>query len=251
MKSWMTRFIEADVLRVAAVAVVAMMPISNVALADSELVPVDATKVFVPVGFDDNDNSQVVLDGYLPSGCYRLAQPEKILDPATREIKVQAMARFFDIPCIEARVPYTVVVDLGILPAGEFTIVSNKDQLRETLQIAEASNAGPDDFTYAPVDAVRVREVPGANRLVAVIDGRFTNTCMNFQEVKVIDNGSTLAVLPIIKMEEGVACADVILPYRRVVNLPANMAPGRHLLHVRSLNGHAVNYVFAVGPSNQ
>lgn len=223
---------------------------AGVAMADAEVVPVDAVRVFVPVGFDDNDNAQVVLDGYLPSGCYRLARTETSVDPATRQIRVQAMARYFDIPCIEARIPYNVVVDLGILPAGDFTVVSNKDTLRENMKIAEATNAGPDDFDYAPVDSVRVREVPGTDRLVAVIDGRFTNSCMAFDDVKVIDNGATLAVLPVIKMTDGPACADIILPYRRVVNLPANLAPGRHLLHVRSLNGHAVNYVFAVGNPN-
>lgn len=221
--------------------------LSGAALAEATLVPVDSARIFVPVGFDDNDNTQVVLDGYLPSGCYRLARPELTIDPQTRKIVVQAMARYFDITCIEARIPFNITVDVGILPAGDFTVATNKDALRESLNIGEATNAGPDDDDYAPVDAVRVREVAGTDRMVAIIDGRFTNSCMSFDDVKVIDNGASLALLPIIKMEDGATCADVMLPYRKVVNLPSNMSQGRHLLHVRSLNGHALNHMFTVG----
>ena len=231
----------------ASVVAVAGLAFSGAAFADSTLVAVDAARVFVPVGFDDNDNTQVVLDGYLPSGCYRLGRPEVAVDPQTRQIKVQAMARYFDVTCIEARIPYNIVVDVGMLPAGEFTVVTNGDSMRENLRITESTTAGPDDHDYAPVDSVRIREVAGTDRVVAVIDGRFTNSCMSFDEVKVIDNGTTLAVLPIIKIDADAICNDIILPYRKVVNLPANMAPGRHLLHVRSLNGHALNHVFSVG----
>ena len=41
-----------------------------------ELVPVDVRTVFAPDGFDNNDETELVLDGYLPSSCYKIVKPE-------------------------------------------------------------------------------------------------------------------------------------------------------------------------------
>lgn len=211
----------------------------------SSLVPIDSARVFAPVGFDDNDNTQVVLDGYLPSGCYRLTRPILTIDQEKHVIHVQAMARYFDIPCVEARIPYQLEVDIGLLPVGNFKVLTSRDTLQQDFTVHEALTAGPDDFSYAPIDSIQVKNMPNKESQIAVIEGRYTNSCMTMKEIKVIDSGATIEVLPIVTIT-GDTCADILVPYRQVVELPKDMSVGRHLLHVRSLNGRAMNYVFGV-----
>jgi hypothetical protein len=97
---------------------------------------------------------------------------------------------------------------------------------------------------YAPVERVRVERA--GEQFEAVIEGRFTSTCMQMAEHRLVDSGRTHQLLPIAKMAEGGDCRAAIRPLAQTVRLPAGMAPGRHLLHVRSLNGKAQNAVFTV-----
>jgi hypothetical protein len=210
------------------------------------LVNVKARYVFAPVGFDDNDEAVMVVDGFLPSGCYRLTRPNVVIDQVAKTIVVTPQARYFNIPCVEALVPYHFDVNLGVLSIGDYKVTvinANAVPLPERLAVTEASNAGPDDFLYAPIDEVTVNENHDSGKLTATLRGRFTLDCMTFGDVRVIDNGKSVNILPIMKVDhEG--CQAVETPFVQTVDLPTSIAAGRHLLHVRSLNGAAVNYLF-------
>ncbi len=52
------------------------------------LVSVTVRAVYAPSGFDDNDEAQVVLDGFLPNTCYRLAPNAATRSPTTGVIEV-------------------------------------------------------------------------------------------------------------------------------------------------------------------
>jgi len=235
----------------------AAMSLSWSAMADSSddpangaAVEVPTRYVFAPVGFDDNDQTVVTIDGYLPSGCYRLMRPEVAINNATRTINITPIARYFDIPCVEALIPYNFEVQLGVLPEGEYTITIGVSAAQpEALTIAEATSAGPDDYLYAPVDQAIVLRDEATGRLTAELSGRFTNTCMTWDYVRVIDNGKTVNVLPVMKMAaegpNGEDCVSTELPYKKSVELPDTIVPGRHLLHVRSLNGRGLNQLFS------
>jgi hypothetical protein len=142
-------------------------------------------------------------------------------------------------------VPYWFEARLGALAEGSYKITVNDGAVGETLAVAEATNAGPDDFLYAAIDAVTVDRQEGSSDLIAKIEGRFTNSCMVMDELRLIDNGKTINLLPIMKMEDGDDCHAIELDFRRMVTLPESVTAGRHLLHVRSLNGKAVNYLFS------
>jgi hypothetical protein len=114
----------------------------------------------------------------------------------------------------------------------------------ERLQVKRATQPGPDDYLYAPVDRVHVSR-DSSGKLIATIQGRFTNTCLTIEEMRVINSGKTLELLPIMKHEESGSCQKQEIAYDKSVALPA-LANGRYLLHVRSLNGQAVNEVFNV-----
>jgi hypothetical protein len=216
--------------------------------AEYEVVAVQAQDVFIPDGFDDNDETVVVLDGYLQSGCYKLAQSEHRIDFQTNTVHVTQYARKYSGPCIMALIPYTTEVRLGVMPQGDYTVAMNDGVLTEKFKVREALNAGPDDFLYAPIDSVVVNSIQASDNgdYVAFLTGRFTTNCMAWEGTKVIDGGKTVVVQPIIKMLDLPVCEDATIPFRVAVDLPRGMVDGRHLLHTRSLNGRSVNTVFAV-----
>jgi hypothetical protein len=213
-----------------------------------ELVKVDSADVFIPEGFDDNDESVVVLDGFLRSGCYKLAQSEHRLDQQTGVITVTQYARKYPGPCVMALVPFTSEVRLGVLPQGQYQVVTNDGLLSQRMTIKESNAAGPDDFMYAPVEAVTVHEITVQDNgdYVAFLNGRFTTNCMAWDGTKVSGNGKTIVVQPVIKMLDLQVCEDATIPFRVAVDLPRDMVDGRHLLHTRSLNGRSVNTMFSV-----
>lgn len=222
------------------------LTISNSAKADSifGMANVSAQNLFVPVGFDDNDESVVVLDGYLPNSCYRVTEPVITKDLINHSITVQARARYIQgIVCLETLVPYTTTVKLGVLPRGDFQLRTNEGFLAEPLSVTAATNAGPDDFLYAPVDGVTIQRGP-EGALTAILTGRFTNSCMHWAEPRVTYTGKTVQLLPVIEMGE-VNCREGEVPFSKAIPLQ-QLIPGRYLLHVRSLNGESVNNVFSV-----
>lgn len=212
---------------------------------NSELVVIEADQIHIAEGFDDNDEVTAVLDGYLPDSCYRVTHNETILDPETGTIKIVQMARRYNSICLPVRVPYFNEANLGVLPTGSF-VVTTDGAPAKTLVVAEANNSGPDDFLYAPVDDARVEADFTNNRYIAVLQGRFTNTCMAWKEVKLMPTGGEFVVLPIVQMEDRTDCIEAEIPFSWVLDLPEGMATGRHLLHVRSLNGKAINHMFSV-----
>jgi hypothetical protein len=214
--------------------------------ATGTLVAVTVDASYVPVGFDDNDEVQIVLDGHLPDSCYRVSHTEVLRDPANRRISVVQYARRYPGICMQSLVPFFSEVSLGVMPTGEFKIESLGAAL-EKLDVAEASSAGPDEFLYAPVDHVKIEFNEAKQVYTAQLDGRFTNSCMKIKEVNVINSGKTLEVLPKMEMAQNPGgCSTDEVPFSWKVDLPQSLTQGRHLLHVRSLNGKAVNQMFSV-----
>lgn len=220
--------------------------------AQPELVSVDVVDMFVPNGFDSNDEIVVVLDGYLPNSCYRLTRPEIEIDQATRVIKITQMARRFPGPCIVPLVPFTNVIHVGALDSGNYQVSTNKGMLLKnlTVELDPGTGAyGPDDFLYAPVDSVSVSRTSDG-RFEAKINGRFTNDCMEFEDVRLLHKGRVIELLPILKNSAGVTCQPTEKPFNKSVRLPDELLVGRNLVHVRSLNGSSINTVFSVPPAN-
>jgi len=210
-------------------------------------VDLEVNYLFVPTGFDDNDETLVVLDGYLPSACHRLANPLVTVDPVTKRIVVSPRAKEFKGVCPDVVVPFTQEVRLGQLATGNYEVVTKNAKHREQLSVSRSKGPGPDDYLYAPVDRARV-VYPQANQWVAVLEGRFTNTCLGIEETKVQLIGKTIMVQPIMNFivpeEPGTPCKPIERPFRTTVVLPYLPQEGRYLLHVRSLNGQAVNEAF-------
>jgi len=213
-----------------------------------ELVPLtDTRNVFVPVGFDDNDETTVVLDGYLPDPCHRLRQPDVQIDAQKKTVTITPFGERFQGYCPDFIVPYHQIVSLGKLRASDYTVRVLGTDLQQPLAVTVAKNPGPDDYLYAPIDRAEVLKT-GHGKMQARLHGRFTDTCLVIEEVKVKNSGKTIEVLPIMKLlarpPHGLPCRPIERPFTAKVDLP-QLAAGRYLLHVRSLNGQAVNEIFS------
>ncbi|NBQ54379.1 MAG: hypothetical protein EBU49_12490, partial [Proteobacteria bacterium] len=145
---------------------------------------IKVTRIFTPKSLDSNDSSVVILDGYLPDGCYRLTQPEVHVNDEHKTISIQARANYFNVPCIEALVPYTQEVELGMLPGGNYRIQNGDGHQIGSLSIKKAQSKYPDDFLYAPVeDLILDQKETATDQHIATLRGRFTNSCMYIEHV--------------------------------------------------------------------
>lgn len=209
----------------------------------SKLSVVKVKNVFIPVGFDDNDEAVVVLDGYLPDTCYKLAGVE--VKRENNAITVIQNAREYTGNCFDVTVPFTNVVKLGVLEKGDFSVTVNESAEKNLLTVKAATHASPDDYLYAPIDMARVEN----NK--AILHGRFTNTCLKIEDVKIVHTEKTVQVLPVMRLqsegEAGHPCEVAEVEFEHPVDLTAvgSLPKERHLLHVRSLDGQSVNVVFS------
>lgn len=234
-------------LAVAVFSVSLIQTIPTLAYGNPTTVDVVADHLFIPTGFDDNDTSEIVVAGILPNACYTTAKGTVRVDEANREITITPKARIAPGPCLQVVVPYSTVFELGILPMGSYKVKVAGSDLLKTMTINESTSAGPDDELYASVDNAYVSDIPAQNRRVIVIEGVYTNTCMRWDRTETIHKAAdVIEVLPVIKMVDGSACAQVLTPFKGVaVDLPA-LKEGRYLLHVRSMNGTSLNRVFSI-----
>lgn len=211
-----------------------------------EIVSLDARSVFVPIGFDDNDEVEAVVEGFLPNDCYRLTAATTEIDRENKVITIVPKARYFETTCVLTRIPFHFTANFGQLTEGSYTIkVSGPAaSLTEDLVVRHSFNPTPDDFSYIPVDSVHVDLDRVTHKMVATIKGRLTSTCMRWSESRIEDNGKTINILPILTYEALSRCDAIEEDFERTVVLPDSISRGRHLLHVRSLNGRAVNTLF-------
>jgi hypothetical protein len=198
---------------------------------------------YIPGGFDSNDRTQLVVEGYFPNTCYRVGPYEKKLDNQSQELTIRQMAYKYKGQCLFMLVPFTQTVQVGLLKASTYKVKdadSGKDLGALPVQVAK--NSSPDDFLYASVTDAYVGVVDG-NKKAIILQGDLPGDCWAVKEKRVIlDGKNVIAVLPIIEKIRENNCNEYRIPFVTTAELPAAPA-GRYLLHVRSLNGLAVNKI--------
>lgn len=212
-----------------------------------QLVRVPVQTAYIPQAFDNNDNAQFMVEGYLPSPCHKLGPFSTFVDPGTGTIQVEQWAYFHNVPCADMIVPFQQEVSVGILDKGKYKVRdSPSGQLLGAMPVQRALRPEPDEFFYASVrDAYVLPQTPSAPT-VARIEGFLSNTCSRIKETRVLrESPNVVTILPIVTQIPRTVCAQAMVPFQREVRLPS-MGQGRHLLHVRSLNGQAVNKLFDI-----
>ena len=208
----------------------------------NEIVDIWVGGVFIPVGFDDNDEIVVGLDGLLPNSCHQLLTPTVVREEGV--FKVSLKANVSNPPClIPSLIPFSKIVTIGQLGAGDYSVEANGGLAFENLHVEAAPAGTQDTYTYAAVEGASIDRSGG--RLTAVVYAKLIDTCTTIQEVKVFDHVKTIEVLPIVTRVDNGNCQpdDAVKQIR--AELPATVGDGRHLLHVRSVGGQSVNLMFS------
>lgn len=206
--------------------------------------------VFAPPGFDSNDHVQVILNGTFINTCHKLGPARAEVVPGSKSVRVTQESYVTDSPfCLQVLVPYTSVVDVGLLPAGNYSVeVAGESQNTDfgTLSIAPALDSslmGPDNKLYALVEEVLY------DGQVMTVKGKLPAACAKLKEIQVLTRKKNIVeVLPLvetIRPIESEDCATVLIPFEKKValNLPWT---GSTLFHVRSLNGQSLNKVVQI-----
>ena len=217
------------------------------------LISITPDHIFAPMGFDDNDNAQVVLDGELSDTCHKLGPTSFKIDEANQRIYVQQQAYYYPGAwCAQVRVPYVQTLNLGLLRAGQYEIVTQREDgtliSASMLPVAAATTLSPDDHLYAPVTDVFLEKSLGTLEGQDVfhtlfVSGSFNNSCMKFKEMKmIVRDNNVIEILPLVEMDKTGGCSQLVTEFNVGVSLKS-IPKGRHLIHIRSLNGQSINRV--------
>jgi hypothetical protein len=228
----------------------AVVGFANVAFAENPiLVTAPIEKVYVPSGFDDNDKIEVIVHGHFNSSCYKMGPVSATVDEASKKVTLSAQAFYYaGNTCIQMMTPFIKAIELNHnLAAGDYKIaVADRPEAQTPmLKVVKSMRPDADDYLYASVNVAAVEtSVDGARELVLkgqhpyLLDG-----CVKIDEVRTHSGADqTVVVQPITKIVYGDECKGAVnnrFEYR--TKFGGDLTSGEYLLHVRVLDGNAVN----------
>lgn len=207
-------------------------------------VPALFTKVYIPKGFDSNDHVQILGEGTFRNTCYRHANTTVKIDEAQKTISLGPVAYEYSGFCLQVILPFERVVDIGLLKAGLWKVVQGSDSSTVgEIAVTPALIDSADDYLYAPVSQAFLKQHNGDVEIV--VTGEFSNSCLSLDTVKVDVQADVVVVQPIAKFDQALKCQNGQFAFSKIVHL-SGVKAGRYLLHVRSMNGNAVNSLVSV-----
>lgn len=224
-----------------AVSLALLAGVPAVAAPTTDWAPVD--HVYSPKGFDTNDDTQVIVSGYLPNLCYKAPQAEVSLVGKTIAVTVKALLNEDVELCAQMVVPFLLPVSVGVLDKGTYRVVVNggsRFERTSSIQVVESASSAVDNFVYANLDYVE--KAPGSRRVL--LKGYNPSDCFVFDRIELISNErDTFSILPIMKQVRE-SCPMKMVPLTIPADIPASLDPEQILLHVRVMNGKSVNALF-------
>lgn len=203
--------------------------------------PIELMKAWVPIGFDSNDRAQVLVDGVLPNTCFRVGPYTTHIDPVAQTISLRQNVDSFNGVCLQMVIPFTQTIDLGPLPAGNYALVDQVSGRRiGNLPVTQASTGNIDDFMYADVRETNIAKDPASNRTVVTCSFELADKCSRFKSAVVHYFPEAIVVQPLLERIGNRKCGKSITRTRFNVPLKPHLK-GTFLLHIRSMNGQAVN----------
>ncbi|MDR3608339.1 MAG: hypothetical protein P4M08_13295 [Oligoflexia bacterium] len=207
----------------------------------------NVSQIFVPPGFDNNDNVQVILRSNVPNTCYKISNPISHVDLATQTIYVAAQGfRTAGEFCGEIFIVFNQTVNLGRLPSGDYKVVQIKPDGTEGTQaeltVATAKPTWTEDNLYASVDQAFVDTSTGTP--VVRLVGTLPSPCFAMQEIHVLHRAAHIVevlpvMAPVTTQDQMASCSGKPVPFDVTETLPA-VEPGAWLLYTRSINGQSL-----------
>lgn len=203
-------------------------------------------KVFVPTGFDDNDNVEIIVHGQFGNSCYRVGQAQAEVDKATNEIKAYVTAYFYPgAVCAQVEMPYIEPVKVGLLDFGNYSVSVNRRSMPAEVNVKPSESVSPDDYLYAPVDSADLA-IDDAGNQTLYLTGTYplyASGCMVMREIMFERNpDDVLVVLPKAEVTHGPECARDSDRFKYAKPIPqAEALKGTGLVHVRVMNGKSFN----------
>lgn len=213
-------------------------------------VPVD--HVYTPAGFDSNDNTEVVVTGFLPNLCYKAPKSAVTVVDGKISVSVKATMRTNGLGfCTNVIVPYTEFIKIGVLDKGKYQIAINEKshwEKKSQISITEAINSSIDEAVYANVKEV-TRENDVSRKVI--LKGYNPSDCFELKEIIIIDNGvDTYSILPKMKKVK-TFCPKKMIPFNYELEVPEKLEADVVLLHVRVMDGRSVNAFFNNKPISE
>jgi hypothetical protein len=202
-------------------------------------VPTSFSKLYAPGGFDSNDHVQIVGEGMFRNTCYRHADTTVRLDEASKRIYLGPVAYEYGGLCLQLILPFERVLDVGILSPGKWEVFQGSEEKKlGEVSIRPATTDSADDFLYAPVSQAFLQQKGSVTEVL--LSGEFSNDCLSVEQVRTTIEANVIVLQPISKIENRNNCKNGKFAFAKTVVLK-NVTAGRYLLHVRSLNGNAIN----------
>lgn len=244
-----------------AIALFAVSLPSNASSADDptyEAYPLVPEHAFVPPGFDDNDNSQIVLAGTFPDTCHRMGPTQVLMEKGSREIVVTQVAYKHKGPCLMVLVPYVKAIDFGTLMQGKHNVYFDRGPQQAPIfatafGVGKSSSSSPDEFLYAPVTDLVVKQNDEKAARSASIDlflaGEFRLDCMKLGTIRVLKRMKGIVeVLPTVLYQEhsnGRKCGIGHFPFSKQMQISVPWID-HTLIHVRLPDGQSMNRILEI-----
>jgi hypothetical protein len=202
---------------------------------------VNIHQVYVPKGFDTNDQIELSVSGNLPSLCYY--SPRVEAKSTEQGIVLTATALYRPGECEQFPVAFFEKVSLPPAPAGQHSIQFQSQGALQTkkLEVVEATSHGIDNFVYAPISEI----YEDSDSREIVMSGTLNVDCMAYDRMEMITNDQdAVSLLPVMKKikEECLAVDEKIVIKYELPYLP-QLKRGI-LIHVRAMNGNSLNMLF-------
>jgi hypothetical protein len=222
-------------------ALVSLLVFGLTSAACAGVVEAPVKRLFVPVGFDDNDAVEVVVRGAFPSTCYSRQGVKVIQQGNDIDVTVTALLRETG-SCTPTSISFNETVTLGPLVPGRYKIRVN-GKLQEELSVTSHTVNTVDEHVYAKVDYVELGFTGGLSGSAFLV-GHNQSDCWVLDRVETISNGKdVLSVLPIMKRSTG-ACDQRRSRLDAAVKFDVSAFDSEEiLLFVRTMDGKSVSSV--------
>lgn len=205
-------------------------------------VTIPVEDVFAPKGYDSNDNAIIYVSGRLPSPCYR--RPKALVVRNGQNFSVvmnSTVVKSRNRVCIAMTIPFLAEVELGKLSEGNYSLSTDgrHHSVRTAQwQVEKPNRSSIDNYIYAQVKNVRV-----SNGRNVFIEGENASDCIQLDRIESVFNGkNTYAILPIMKQVK-TNCPEMPSKFIYGFRLPNDSDSKQVLIHVRSVDGTAVNHL--------